>query len=218
VVTAATADLRPLVEAARPLLSAPAETVDVVAELDDGRRLVGTVTGLRGETLLRVTFATLSPRHRLRAWVQLLALTAARPERSWETTTIGKRRGGGGTVSHLRPLSPEVARSTLAELVRLRDQGLCRPLPMSAKASAAYAEARARFDVAPSVDKATNEWTGGRIPGEADDPAHVLVYGEGSPVDVLLAEPGDGGEPHRFGELARLVWDPLLAHERLVSA
>jgi exodeoxyribonuclease V gamma subunit len=65
----------------------------------------------------------------------------------------------------------------------------------------------------------------GDIPGERDQPEHVFLYGPRSDFRVLLKarpqpdETGEGwagDEPHRFGRLARRLWDPLLAHESLV--
>ena len=62
------------------------------------------------------------------------------------------------------------------------------------------------------------------------DAAHVMVWGADAPLTSLWAGagpggagapeswpagPGDGGEPHRFGELARRLWAPLLAAEKM---
>ena len=48
-------------------------SVDVKVDLD-GRRLTGTVPGVRGNVLTTVTYSKVNPRHRLAAWVRLLAL------------------------------------------------------------------------------------------------------------------------------------------------
>ena len=57
----------------------------------------------------------------------------------------------------------------------------------------------------------------GREFGDFDDPEHLRVWGS-SQLRDLLGEPAVAGEayddePHRFGQLARQVWVPLLAHE-----
>src|SRR3712207_7386295 len=46
-----------------------------------GRTLSGTVSGVAGDVLRSISYATLGPQHRLAAWVRLVALSAARPER-----------------------------------------------------------------------------------------------------------------------------------------
>ena len=54
---------------------------DVDVELPDGTRVVGTVGGLHGSTVLRVEYSRLTPKQRIRSWVRLVALTAATGER-----------------------------------------------------------------------------------------------------------------------------------------
>ena len=49
-----------------------------------------------------MTWSRLGPKHRLAAWVHLLALTAAQPERAWHARCIG--RGPGGRQDGRRPL------------------------------------------------------------------------------------------------------------------
>ena len=56
----------------------------------DGRLLSGTVTGVRGDVLLATTFSRVSAKHRIAAWVRLLALTAAEPERPFAAATVGR--------------------------------------------------------------------------------------------------------------------------------
>ena len=76
--------------AAAPWTERPAERVDVL--LDLGRvRLTGSVDGVRGDTAVRVLFSRPSAKHRLQAWVELLALSASRPEREWRTVVVGRK-------------------------------------------------------------------------------------------------------------------------------
>lgn len=53
-----------------------ARSIDIAVPLDDGRVLAGTVGGVRGDTILSVSYSTLAPKHRLAAWVRYLAATA----------------------------------------------------------------------------------------------------------------------------------------------
>ena len=62
--------------------------------LADGTRLTGTVGGVRGDVLLSVSYSKLAARHRLRSWIQLVALAAALPRHEWRAVTIGRGRGG----------------------------------------------------------------------------------------------------------------------------
>jgi exodeoxyribonuclease V gamma subunit len=60
----------------------------------DGGRLLGTVANVRGTVLLSTTCATLAARHRLRAWVQLVALSLAHPGRAgppWPSARAARR-------------------------------------------------------------------------------------------------------------------------------
>ena len=73
---------------ARALISGEAGSVDVKVDVA-GRRLTGTVPGVRGELLTTITYSKVNPRHRLGAWVRLLALCAAGGRRT------PPRRSGG---------------------------------------------------------------------------------------------------------------------------
>ena len=71
-------------------------------------------------------------------------MTAAHPEREFEAATIGRAvypapRGTTVTVVRLPRMAPEVALEHLASLAALFDDGMCEPLPLACKTSAAYA-------------------------------------------------------------------------------
>jgi hypothetical protein len=69
------------------------ESHDVDVALGDGTRLAGTVAGVRGTTVLSLTYSRLAPRHRLLAWVDLLALTVSQPAVDWRAVAVGRGRG-----------------------------------------------------------------------------------------------------------------------------
>jgi exodeoxyribonuclease V gamma subunit len=216
-------DLHPtierLVEAAEP---AEAASVDVRVPLPDGRVVAGTVPGVSGDEVRAATFSRLAAKHRLAAWVRLLALSAGHPGRSFGARTVGRAAEGAGVVvAQLGPLPPEVALAHLVAIVDLHDRGLREPLPVACASSAAYAQAVAAGEDAGSA--AASKWTTAfRYDGEDRDPAHALVWGERA-VDDLLAEaalPDEaawGGEPRRFAAYARRLWEPLLAAEELTA-
>jgi exodeoxyribonuclease V gamma subunit len=223
------ASLRTAAERAEQVLAASVleralepESYDVDVALADGTRLLGTVAGVRGTVLLSTTCATLSARHRLRAWVQLVALSVAHPGRGWSAVAVG-RSGKSVLRSVQGPVEPEQARSVVEQLVALHRTGLTCPLPLPVRTSAEYAEMRGRGrSVELARTMAAKRWDDDRFPGECSDPEHVLLHGEQAPLTVLTRQapaPGDGGpldEPDRFGRLARRLWQPLLAHETLV--
>ena len=207
------------IEAERLAGSGPAASVDVRLDLPDGRALTGTVGGVRGDAVQVTTFSKVSAKHRLAAWVRVLALTAARPERAWTAATVGRGPEDGITVARIRPLG-ESAIGHLATLVDLHDRGMREPVPLAAKTSAAYA--RARTFGGDAERAARKEWETDRYPREDDDAEHVLAFGGRLPFEDLTAFPPrddegglgwDDAEASRFGRLAMRLWAPLLAVE-----
>jgi exodeoxyribonuclease V gamma subunit len=202
-----------------------AESYDVDVALSDGTRLTGTVGGVRGEVLLSMTYSKLGARQRLRAWIELVALTTAQPDRDWRAVAVGRgSRGKGPQRRFLGPLSLTEARESLEELVELYRSGLLWPLPLPVKTGADYAFLREKGNRVPSARiGAQSNWLSSRFPGEQTDPEHVLIYGPSAPFSVLTKQqiaPGENGpgwladETDRFGLLARRLWDRLLANEK----
>ncbi|HUA71978.1 MAG TPA: exodeoxyribonuclease V subunit gamma [Solirubrobacteraceae bacterium] len=202
----------------------PPGSLDVNLALPDGRTLAGTVTGVCGARLRAISYTRVRPRDRLGAWVKLLALTAARPERPLESLVIGRARAGAYqadvTVARILPVGDDAAARSRAALVQLAilvdlyDRGMCEPLPLASDASAAYAQAGPA-----AADKA---WTSTfDYPKEDRQPEHVLVYGGAIALSALLERPPleheswYPDEPSRFGAYARRLWDGLLAREEI---
>jgi exodeoxyribonuclease V gamma subunit len=220
----------PIVDATRPWAGGTARSVDLTVPLPDGRLLTGTLTGLHGDTLVRAVYSRLAAKHRLRAWVQLLALAASdagSPERPYRAVTIGRagQRAAAG-VSVLTCPSPHHATRWLAQLVALRDAALREPLPLPVATTCAYARSRhARNDVPEALADAAREWAAGTYQfGEQGDDHHVLVWGEDAALRDVAGTPDAEEatwwpqEGTRLGVLARRVWEPLLEHERTETA
>jgi exodeoxyribonuclease V gamma subunit len=238
--------LTPLVEAvvtaaAQAGVRSDSDTVDIRLELPGDRLLTGTVAGVAGDHLQAVAFSRVSAAHRLAAWVRLLALTAADPERPFAAVTVGRARGGASgqnataTVAQLPVIgrgdaSPDerrtIALGHLAGLVELFDLGLVEPLPVFSETSAAYA-AGGLDPQARAAERWQQDWSHGiRVAGENEREEHVRVLGGVLPFAALLTDPprdretGEGWdetEPTRFGRYARRWWLDLLAHERLAD-
>jgi exodeoxyribonuclease V gamma subunit len=206
--------------------AAPPESHDVDVSLPDGTRLVGTVSDVRGDVLLTLTYSRLAARHRLLAWIDLVALTVSAPDRPWRAAAVGRGRGKGALRSTFDPLDLSEARPALDELVALYRAGLRAPLPLPVKTAAAYAERRNHSDTPTAREGAEREWLTDRFPGEQADAEHVLLYGAGAPLSVLTTQrplDGEGGagwhadETDRFGLLARRLWGRLLDAESQVQ-
>ncbi len=214
--------VRPLVEAALPLRTGPARTLDVDIDLGD-RRLTGTVGGVFGNNLLSVSYSTLAAKHRLAAWLDALALAAGHPDENWTAHTIG-RWGRSGRRALVSPMPDDQARAHLRDLVEVMERGQREPLPLPVRTSLAFAEEhrigeRAGGGGQTDPDaKARAEWVTPRFddsgfPKEDVDQWHVRAWGEAAPYDLLAAPllPGEEGPaPHRLGHYALRVWTPLL--------
>jgi exodeoxyribonuclease V gamma subunit len=200
-----------LAESAQPWLTAAAGSQDINAVLN-ASTVVGTCAAIRGDTILSVNYSTLSAKHRLQAWLRLLAVTVTDPGRPWSAVTIGR---GGRSV--LGPVPAGFARTVLDDLVQLYWTGLNDPLPFSARTSAEYARiCAAGKSVKTFADKLAKEWDRDR------DAAYESFFGAGvtfaelSTIPSLPSEErGPLAEPSRFGTLARRVWHPLQMSEEL---
>ncbi len=240
---------KPVIERVRPtvqdiaaqaatLLGAAGEpgSVEVNARIGEGRFLRGTAPGVRGDVLGAVTYSRVSPRHRLAAWVRLLALTASHPQRPFEAVTIGRARSGADdgtrvTVARIPVLATdpqarrERATEALERLVDVYDRGLREALPIACLSSAAYAAAARRG--ANPVAAARKAWESSwNFDREDREPDHLLVFGGERTIEELLRErprddeQGDGwdvADETRFGRYARRIWDGLLACEEVLD-
>jgi len=206
-------------------------SLDVNIALGEGRTLAGTVTGVCGNTIRAISYSRVRPRDRLRAWVRLLALSAARPDRAFESVVIGRARADARwadvTVARIAPLADDassrkrIATEQLSLLLDLYERGMCEPLPIACDASAAYAQAVASGEDGPAAAREAWE-TVFRFDKEDRQPEHVLVHGDAVPLSRLLEAgprddeqgPGwDEGETTRFGRYAMRLWRGLMAVE-----
>ncbi len=175
-----------------------------------GDRFTGSVGEVHGDRIVRISFSRLSAKARLHAWIELLALTAAFPDRAWQADVIG-RRGR----SLLGPVPGRWAELVLADLIALQRTGLSEPIPFAVRTSAEYAEMRSRNrtldQFRESLEKTWKMDT---------DAYYEEFFGPEVSLDRMLAarsiaaeERGDLGEPSRFGSLARRVFQLMLASE-----
>ncbi|MDR3662903.1 MAG: exodeoxyribonuclease V subunit gamma, partial [Mycobacterium sp.] len=188
--------------------------IDINVDLggESGRRLTGTITPLWQNRTVSVTYSKLSARHRLQAWITLVALASGAPEGEWQAYCIG-RGGPRNTVQTLGYHPPEQPLSVLHELVAIYDAGRREPLPLPLKTSLEWARARQYADDAPEKG-AEREWR-----WESDAAEHAEVWGPAAPLTALLDPPRPDevavrGETTRLGSYATRLWLPLLDAER----
>ena len=205
------AQVEQLIQIAQPFLTDQPTPHEVLADLGDVR-LTGTVSGVIGDCVVHVSYSRLTAKHRLQAWLELLALTITDPSRPWQAVTIG--RGG---CSQLGTVDATWAGKVLTDLIDLRATGLREPIPFSSKTSAEYAALRYR-DRQPALYRRQLE----KLWAEDRDEAYERFFGVGANFDAVLGQPslpseerGSLAERSRFGTLARRVFQPLLAVEEL---
>ena len=215
-------------------LDAGQQTVDVRIALPGDRFLRGTISGLAGDVVRHVGFSRIKPQQRLGAWVRVLALTAAFPERTFSAVTVGRARSGVSrqrrvTVARLAPppaLTTTAAREAwaleeLGTLLDLYDRGMREPLPLYCETSAALAAPPA----ASARRRANKAWTSEfRRPREDRDEEHVLVLGRDRAFDDLVRESPREDEDwaptesaSRLERYAHRLWDGLLEVEEVAD-
>jgi len=203
-------EAEPLVSAGEPDRTGDSQSYDVSVPLPDGRVVGGTVGGVHGGTIARTVYSRLGPKHRLRAWVQLLTLAASRPDQRWIASTIGRGRRDGQPPQRSLLVPPDDPASVLTTLVDLRDRGLREPLPLPLEASHAYASSRhLKAPEQDALDDAQKKWLGDF--GEATDEWHVRLWGDKAPFSVVTQDA-------HFQDLASRLWEPLLEAESLGPA
>ncbi|MGI4895917.1 MAG: hypothetical protein ACRYF3_12470, partial [Janthinobacterium lividum] len=219
----------------------PPRSVDVELDLDvtgvgpgggiGAVRLTGNVRGVRpvrsgglatGQVAVTTTYSRVKPKQTLRAWIELLALSAAHPGEEFRTVVIGRpERGDGVSVLTLGPIPAEQARGQLVDLLALRDLGLRFPLPLSVEATAAWAGAMWRgMNPAAAIAAGRDAWTSAfAFDKEDKQEENVSVWGGVVPFETVLGwEPPEGAPgrtPGSFADLARRLWEPVLDVQRV---
>jgi exodeoxyribonuclease V gamma subunit len=203
-----TARVGRLSTAAAPYRSGPPARHEVTTTLDEWS-LSGTVSGVHGTDVVRVQYGRLTAKHRLEAWLELLALTLAAPDEGWRAVLVGSRSG-----SVLGPVNQQWSRLVLADLVSLWRIGRSEPLPFATRTSAHYAELQHSGQ---PWDNARDQRLQTTWEKERDE-AYACFFGPKlSDLQQEAARPeeqrGSHQEPTRFGVLARRVFLPLLHSE-----
>ncbi|MGC3952688.1 MAG: exodeoxyribonuclease V subunit gamma [Propionicimonas sp.] len=170
--------------------------------------LHGRVT-VSGDTLLQVEFSSLQPRHRIGAWLRLLALAAAEAGQP-RAVVVGKKR----SIALAAP-PPAEAATLLGRYLALYRLGLSRPLPAPAWTCERLARQRRRgFDAQQPAELAGAV----KEPWGWDDDDHWRAFYRlpdllAVRADAVELPPPATGETTLLGALAQLIWAPLLEWE-----
>ena len=166
------------------------------------RILSGNLGTAKSGGLLHIRSAKLGGKDLLKAWVQHVALSAARPSGVERKTVIISK----DSPVEILDVSKGDAVAILQGLLTIHDALHSRPLPLFPKASRAFAEyslnLSGRLKESPSV-KAATTWSGDQSSGggEKNEPWNRLVWRDH---ENPLGE--------EFQSIAMLVFEPLLKH------
>jgi exodeoxyribonuclease V gamma subunit len=156
--------------------------------------------------LLNVTPSRLAGRRRLRAFVEIVFLTALRPEIGWKAVMLGKREAGHSFLAvTMGPIKGESAGrrekavELLSALVHLYREGQRRPLPLPCETAYLWQRHGGAEDKR-ARGKAKDKFEG--MYGEANDPALMLSDPDLSTFAAL--------ERTDFVDYCRRLWLPIL--------
>lgn len=194
-----------IAKTAAPLQQTPPVDHDVDLEVD-GLRLTGLVR-TRGHDIVTVGFGNSSASKRVQGWLELCALTAAEPGQ-WRWVYVGPHG-----IESLGEISKSEATCGLSLTVSLYRQGMQSPLPLALRCAERYA--RMAPTLAPGYplnwEKIfKKEWSYDAKPPLTDVYPTITAL----VADVPHADdPGWVHEATRFGQLARALFDPIIAAE-----
>jgi exodeoxyribonuclease V gamma subunit len=176
---------------------------------DDSRpvRVTGVISGISNDTLWVHTYSTISAKHIVAAWVRLLALAVAEPDRVHLARLIGKRGG-----QQLSSPGPGRAEALLHDLVQVRQSGMRFPMGVPPKTASGFARTyrpaqpgSQSIAVQRALDRVRSTWERDRFAGENDDPWWSLVLGKNSRVEEL-------NRLRALEHFAPRIWDPIHEH------
>ena len=192
------------------------DLVDLEVSLDDGTRIVGSVPLLLPDGSpgpARVRFARSRPAFTLEAWLHLVALVAAEPDRSWRSVFLcrGDADWGCTAVDLVAGGSDgeraTVARTALGVAVECYRAGMREPLPLFPRFSKSVADGAPDFSA----------WSGTDGRGDRRSPATSFFFGalNGTELMAIPAVEGDPGSAGgRVQRWADHLWGTVAATSR----
>ena len=201
----------------RGLASASPKPIAVDITLPGGTRIVGTVEdALQGPDRgpVRLGVGKTKAKYRLAAWLDLMALVANDPVRSWRSVAVHKadntKKRPEAAAIDLTPVGddPEIRRAAaldaLAMVVDLFERGRCEPLPFFPNVTYGLHVGQPK----PAAWSDSMGW------GEGDTPQVALTFGPPDYTGLLALPalphdpPGGGARVERY---STLVWSSVAA-------
>ena len=178
------------------------DQVGVDVRLPDGTRVVGRVPDAGGHRPGPVVASVsgYEERRELAPWLDVVALTAARPERPWAAVLLHRPRTAGKPPNEHTIEIPDVedrhqrALDALAVVVDLHRRARREPLPLFPRLSLALHRDRG----------VTGAWTSGPYSaGDDADPYVRLAFGRADLAEITALPPGDDDPPGPARDRAR---------------
>ena len=186
-----------------------AATIPIEIQLDDGRRIVGSVPDVHGSRYVLSTYSKFSAVQRAQAWIHLIALTVANPTQAWDARIVARpeseKKSAHGCV--IGAVDLDLARQVLDEIVALFDDGMGAPVMFFPRTSYDYVAAddgtaHAGYRAA---EASWNPYSGGRSGrSDAQEAAHEMIFGRVLLFDELMKRHGD-----EFRTRAQTFWAPF---------
>ncbi|MDE0138679.1 MAG: exodeoxyribonuclease V subunit gamma [bacterium] len=174
-----------------------------------GRTVEGVVTADPGASRVdMVTPSRLKGKQRLRAFLQMVFLSALDPHRSWQGLLLGRHLRGDKLRSvRIGPIHGDVERRRhqaerlLSSLVDLYVEGLTIPIPLPCETAFVW-QMKVGGNLGSARKQAEKAWETDRFSPEAKDPANEFLFPYLGTMSAL--------EGSSFPDYARRLWGPIL--------
>ena len=174
-----------------------------------GRTVEGVITADPGASRVdMVTPSRLKGKQRLRAFVQMVFLSALDPHRSWQGLLLGRHLRGDKLRSvTIGPIRGDAERRRhqaerlLSGLVDLYVEGLITPIPLPCETAFSW-QMKVGGDLGSARKQAEKAWETDRFSPEARDPANEFLFPHLGTMSAL--------ERSSFPDYARRLWGPIL--------
>lgn len=174
-----------------------------------GRTVEGLITADPGASRVDVvTPSRLKGKQRLRAFLQMVFLSALDPHRSWQGLLLGRHLRGDklrsvriGPIRGDAELRRQQAESLLSGLVDLYVEGLTTPIPLPCETAFTW-QMKVGGDLGSARKQAEKAWETDRFSPEAKDAANEFLFPHLGTMPAL--------EQSSFPDYARRLWGPIL--------
>lgn len=197
-----------LLQATAPIRASAPHTRHLELRLPSGTLLQADVT-TRGHDVVHIGYGSISPAHRLDAWLRLLALAVAHPD-----TSYAARLHGRNDALVLTPPDTDAAMHRLDQLVGIATDAMTHPIPLPIRTSEALARSTAPGSDAVALNR--NSRLRQTWERELDGNWEMLWGSRLSGLTRAVRPPGVpvfGDEPTWIADLARTIWSPLASAE-----